>query len=45
MIPLLQELLEEFQEKVASFNGNTARHLHFPDIPNKIKATIGMRRN
>ncbi len=41
---ILQEILEEFQEKIAQFDGSIPRDITFPNISNKIKVAIGMRR-
>ena len=40
----LQVLLEEFKEKIPSFNEITGRNLAFPDLHNKIFVAMGMRR-
>jgi uncharacterized protein len=44
MPKLLQEILEEFQEKIIQFNTAIPREVELPDIRNKIKVVIGMRR-
>ncbi len=41
---LLQEILEEFQAKITQFNHTVPREIRLPDIINKIKVAIGMRR-
>lgn len=41
---LLQELLEEFNEKINRFDGNISRDVAFSKMSNKIKVAIGMRR-
>lgn len=45
MQTLLSTLREEFQIKLNSFDEGTAREFHFPEIPNKIFAAIGVRRS
>jgi hypothetical protein len=44
MASLLQELLEEFREKIVQLDETIPREIVFADIPNKIKVAIGMRR-
>ncbi len=44
MIRLLQDLLEEFKEKISRANGAIPREITLPSIPNKINVIIGMRR-
>lgn len=41
---LLPELVEEFYEKLAQFDGSIQREINFPSVPHKIKVAIGMRR-
>lgn len=41
---LLSTLIEEFQEKMATFKMGIAREVHFPEIPDKIMVAVGMRR-
>ena len=41
---LLPTLREEFRQKIESFEGGVAREVDFPDVPNKIMVSIGMRR-
>lgn len=44
MPALLQELLEEFQEKIKLFNHSVPRDIKLPALDHKIKVAIGMRR-
>lgn len=44
MNTLIQDLLEEFQEKIKHFDHSIPRECEFPDIPNKINVAVGMRR-
>ncbi len=44
-LSILQTLLQEFREKLNSLCDMTPREAVFPDVPNKIKVAIGMRRS
>lgn len=44
MDPLLQNLLEEFHDKMKAFTRGTIREACFPHVPHKIMVAIGMRR-
>ncbi|MEI8295217.1 MAG: ATP-binding protein [Alphaproteobacteria bacterium] len=44
MNALLQTLMEEFHEKIATFTGSIIRDVRFPNVPDKIMVAIGMRR-
>jgi predicted AAA+ superfamily ATPase len=41
---LLEELLEEFQQKIVQFDGAVPRDARFSTIKNKVNVVIGMRR-
>ncbi len=44
MINLLNILLSEFKDRFELAESSISRHTQFPDLPNKIKVAIGMRR-
>lgn len=44
MTQLLLTLLEEFKDKMKSFGDGVVRDKKFPEIPEKVMVTIGMRR-
>lgn len=44
MNDLIQVLLSEFKDKFATTENNIPRSCQFPELPNKIKVAIGMRR-